>query len=81
MPLYISAPLPGPFRYSARVGGGKTAGGLFYWLLIGWWWVPLKWMFIGMYYLVVLAWKLAVWSVRGTVNYVRAVDDLHRQRN
>lgn len=39
MPLYISAGLPGPFRYVKRIGGR----GLTFWLLLGWWAVPLVW--------------------------------------
>jgi hypothetical protein len=51
MPLYISAGLPGPFRYVARVDGGAL-----YWLLIGWWLVLLKWFVIAvvMFYVYVI---------------------------
>lgn len=80
MPLQLRVPLPGPFVYSKQLGGGKGGGQLLYWVLIAWWWLPVKWSMIGLYYFGVACCKLAVWSARGTTNYVRAVDDLHRQR-
>jgi hypothetical protein len=43
MPLYVSAGLPGPFRYVRRVDGG---GSVAYWLFVGFWWVPVKWALI-----------------------------------
>lgn len=77
MPLYVSMPLPGPLRYSTRVGG-KGARNLAYLLFVAWWWLPIKWLFIAMYYLVALTVKASVWCVRGTVDYVRLVQ--HQRR-
>jgi hypothetical protein len=65
MPLYVSAGLPGPFRYVRRVDGG---GSVAYWLLIGFWWVPLKWCLIAVIVLMIYTCKLAarllVWLCR-----------------
>lgn len=70
MPLYLSLPLPGPFRYTRRVGGRKSgppdpqAGaillaivllGVAVWAL-GWWLVPVL--------IVVLGLPLAGWLNR-----------------
>lgn len=42
MPLQISAPLPGPFRYTKQLDGKGTSRFL-YWFFIGWWWMPMWW--------------------------------------
>jgi hypothetical protein len=59
VPFHLNIPLPGPFSYSARLGGrrrrrggGSASTGL-YWLVIGWWLVPL--------------WLLMKWTVLGTI--------------
>lgn len=66
MPLRMSIPLPGPFTYSARIGGGRrgSAGKFWYWLLIGWWavplWLLLKWTSLAVWWTGVGMWKLGV---------------------
>ncbi len=37
----------------------RHAHGMFYWLIIGWWWGPLKWM--GRVSLWLLMWPLGLW--------------------
>lgn len=37
----------------------KTAHGLAYWLLLGWWWAPTKWL--GRVLLWVFLWPLGLW--------------------
>jgi hypothetical protein len=64
MPFRLSIPLPGPFSYSRRIGGGKGSGqALLFWLLIGWWlipsWLPLKWTVLGLVWLAVFGSGLA----------------------
>ena len=58
MPLRMSIPLPGPFSYSTRIGG-KGSSNAAYWLLIGWWLVPmvlmLKWSYLLMAWMTVYA--------------------------
>lgn len=63
MPLYLSVPLPGPFRYATRIGGRHTNrfGSIWYWLL-GLWAVEAA--FWGV---VVLCWF--VWAL---IQHVRA---------
>lgn len=46
MPLYLNAPLPGPFRYVKRIESKGTRG-FTYWLLFGWWIEPVKWVLVG----------------------------------
>lgn len=68
MPFHLHVPLPGPFSYSHRLGGRRrpasagpsAARSLLYWLLIGWWWVPVK-------YSCLLMWWLCKYSVVGIV--------------
>lgn len=70
MPFRLNVPLPGPLSYSRRIGGGAHragAHGALWWLLIGCWWFPIKWITFGVAWcyvitarLSVLLWKLAV---------------------
>lgn len=65
MPLHISAGLPGPFRYTKSLDG---SGSVFYWLFIGFWWVPVKWALIAVIVLMIYTCKLlgrgALWLGR-----------------
>jgi hypothetical protein len=67
MRLYWSMPLPGPFRVGGPVRGPRS-GGLLWWAFIGVWWVPIKWLFIG---LCLLVWCCCwVWP-RALVRYLQ----------
>ena len=44
-------------------GPSRTAHGLVYWLVVGWWWEPTKW--IGRVLLWLCCWPLGLWrSIR-----------------
>lgn len=69
MPFRLHIPLPGPLSFSRRIGGGAHragAHGVLWWLCIGCWWYPTKWLLLGVAWvylitarLLVLAWKAA----------------------
>lgn len=67
MPLYFNVGLPGPFTYSKRVNTKGTKGA-FYWLFIGFWWVPTKWALVAVITLMIYTCRLlgrgALWLCR-----------------
>lgn len=43
----------------AYVPPARTAHGIHYWLWVGWWWAPLKWL--GRVSLWLIMWPLGLW--------------------